>query len=152
MQPNVEGTHESTGNSDESENEQLLGIEGKFHGEVCDEHGGYGFLALKPNGQKTKHGSATYGGEETAPVVSNREVNGRDLDAEEHTADRGGEARGYPDRASGREHLAVPALVLVDTLETRHQLRQQGRDYTGYVHKWTWKCLWLFTTLLVDKI
>lgn len=138
MQPHVERPHQSTGDPDECENEEFLGIERKLHGEVGDEHRGYGLLSLEPNSEQTEHRGATDGREESSPVVSHREVDGRYLDAEEYAADRGGEARGHTHGAGGREHLAVPALVLVDALETRDQLRQQGRHYAGYVDERTW--------------
>lgn len=138
VQPNVEGAEESAGDSDEGENKKLLGVEREVHGEVGDEHGGYGLLALEPDGEQPEHGGAANGGEEAAPVVSDREVDGRDLDAEEHAADRGGEARGYPYGTGRGQHLAVAALVLVDALEARDQLRQQGRDYARYVDERTW--------------
>ena len=51
MQPHVERSAQTASHTDQREHEQFLGIEGKVHGEVGDEHGGDGLLALEPDGQ-----------------------------------------------------------------------------------------------------
>lgn len=137
MQPNVECAQQPAANADQSENEELLRIEGKVHGKVGGEHRRDGLLALEPNRQQTKHRGAANRGEETAPVVPHCEIHRGDLDAEEYATDRRRKAGGNPHSAGRGQHLAIPALVLVDTLKARDQLRKECRDDAGDVHKRT---------------
>lgn len=137
VQPDVKSTTETAANADQSEHEQFLRIEGKIHGEIRGEHRGDGFLPLEPDRQQSEHRGAAHGCEESSPVISHGEIDGGDLDAEEHPADGCRETRGHPDRASRREHLAVPALVLVDPLKAGDQFREKGRYDTGDMHEGT---------------
>lgn len=137
MQPNVEGAQQPAADADQSEDEELLRIEGKVHGEAGGEHRRDGLLALEPDRQQAKHRGAANRGEEAAPVIPHREVHRGDLDAEEYATDRRGEAGGDSHSAGRGQHLAIPALVLVDTLEARDQFREERRDDAGDVHKRT---------------
>lgn len=137
MQPDVEGTAQSASDADQGEDEEFLRIEGEIHGEVGGEHRRDGLLALEPDRQQAEHRSAAHSREEAPPVVPYREVHRGDFDAEEHTADRRCEAGGDADGAGGRQHLTVPALVLVYALEACDQFGEQSRDDAGDVHEWT---------------
>lgn len=122
MQPNIEGAQQPAADANQSEDEELLRIEGKVHGEVGGEHRRDGLLALEPDRQQTKHCGAANRGEETAPVVPHRKVHRGDLDAEEYATDRRRKAGGDSYSAGRGQHLTVPALVFVDTLKARDQL------------------------------
>lgn len=137
MQPNVKGAQQPAADADQSEDEELLRIEGKVHGEARGEHCRDGLLPLEPDCQQTEHCGAADRREETAPVISNGEVYRGDLDAEKDTADRRREAGGDADGAGRGQHLAVPALVLVDALEARDQFGEERRDNASDVHEWT---------------
>lgn len=137
MQPDIEGAHQTAADADQGEDEELLRIEGKLHGETCGEHRRDSLLALEPDRQQTEHRSAANRGEESAPIVPDREVHCGDLDAEENAADRSREAGSDAHRASRGQHLAVSALVLVDALEARDQFGEKRCDDAGDVHKRT---------------
>ncbi len=115
------------------EDEQLLRVEGEVGSKVGGKEGSDGRLLLEPDAEQAEDEGSVDGGEEAAPVVTDGKVDGRYLDAEQDAADGGGESAGDADGARGREHLRVPALVLVDALERGHQLAEQRRHYAGDV-------------------
>lgn len=137
MQPDIKSTAQAAANADQSEHEELLGIEREVHGEVCREHRGDSFLSLKPDREQPKHCGAADSREESSPVITNGEVHGGDLDAEENSTDRRGETRGDADGAGCRKHLAVSTLILVNALETGDQLWEESRHDTSDVHERT---------------
>lgn len=137
VQPNVESAPYTAADPDQREHEQFLGVEGEVHGEICREHRRDRFLSLKPDREQAEHGCPANGREEPPPIISHREINRGYLDAEQNAADRGRETGRHPYGACRSEHLAVPALVLVDPLETRHQFGQKGGHYARDVHEWT---------------
>lgn len=142
VQPNVESAPYTAADSYQREHEQFLRVEGEVHGEIGGEHRCDRFLPLKPDGEQTEHGCPANSGEEPPPIISHREIYRGYLDAEQDTADRGCETGCHPYGAGRGEHLAVPALVLVDPLETRHQFGQKGGHDTGDVHEWAFLAQW----------
>lgn len=137
VQPNVESAPYTAAHPDQREHEQFLGVEGEVHGEVGREHRRDRFLSLKPDSEQPEHGCPANGREEPPPIIPHREVNRGYLDAEQDAADGGREAGGHPHGARSGEHLAVPALVLVDPLEARHQFGEEGGNYARDVHERT---------------
>lgn len=83
MHEDIEGATETAEQSDESEDEQLLRVEGKVHGEVGRKHGGDCVRFLEPNGQQPEDRGPADGSEEAPPVIAHRKVRRRYFDAEQ---------------------------------------------------------------------
>ena len=129
----VQSPTQPADDTDEDEDDDLLGVVGELHGEPGGEVGHDCLLVVKPDTEHGKGGGADDGSKEASPVVPDGKVDTGDLNTEENSPDGTGKTAGHTNSHCCRQHFRIARLVGVNPLEGGDEFSKQGGHYAGNV-------------------